>query len=491
MFFDELGPPWPKHPCTDNGGAPLRPLATTNGSAPSTGWARAGWHPVTITSSGIPRDGWREVSLTRIGTDQVSRFLIDHRCTPSRHSPMLFRDPADNGVGLLSWIESNGAGEMTGQESPLVSPTLEVVPRQVLDAALRGEAVAVAEAAVLLCTAARAAAGEGWNADLPSEHARLVRHWLERSAESGSSFASGCLERISAAEAAFAGSNPASKHSTSIALPDDPRIAIDTGPYKVFTRRFDEEVGALDLVTPEVMAQLSQFFDKVFPKDDLARDTTSQNPPPDLSGTLVTMLLDNSGSLRGKPIHILATTVRALADVLSQAGAKIEILGFTTRGWKGGRSHELWLSQGSPKRPGRLADLRHIVYHPSEKVWGTESWRTLSLMFEEGILKENIDGEALTWAYRRSLQTPASRRFLIVFSDGEPVDDSTISQNNSDYLACHLKDVADAIQEHGLVSLYAVGLKHDPSPYYQHSVILSGDGEREWLNQVIALLRIS
>ena len=187
--------------------------------------------------------------------------------------------------------------------------------------------------------------------------------------------------------------------------------------------------------------------------------------------TIVTLLIDNSGSMRGRPISIAAISADILARTLERCGVKTEVLGFTTRAWKGGQSREAWLSGGKPARPGRLNDLRHIVYKKADEPW-RRARRNLGLMMREGLLKENIDGEALLWAHSRLLARPEDRRILMVISDGAPVDDSTLSVNNAGYLEQHLRKVIQWIEKQSPVQLVAIGIGHDVTRYYRRAVTI-------------------
>ena len=187
--------------------------------------------------------------------------------------------------------------------------------------------------------------------------------------------------------------------------------------------------------------------------------------------TVVTLLIDNSGSMRGRPISIAAISADVLARTLERCGVKTEILGFTTRAWKGGQSREAWLAGGKPAQPGRLNDLRHIVYKKADEPW-RRARRNLGLMMREGLLKENIDGEALLWAHSRLLARTEDRRILMVISDGAPVDDSTLSVNNAGYLEQHLRKVIDWIEKQSPVQLVAIGIGHDVTRYYRRAVTI-------------------
>ena len=188
--------------------------------------------------------------------------------------------------------------------------------------------------------------------------------------------------------------------------------------------------------------------------------------------TVVTLLLDNSGSMRGRPITIAAVTADILARTLERCGVKVEILGFTTRAWKGGQSRELWQKSGKPAMPGRLNDLRHIIYKPADAPW-RRARKSLGLMLREGILKENIDGEALLWAHNRLLMRSEDRRIMMVISDGAPVDDSTLSVNSGNYLERHLREVISYIETRSPIELLAIGIGHDVTRYYQHAVTIT------------------
>ena len=185
--------------------------------------------------------------------------------------------------------------------------------------------------------------------------------------------------------------------------------------------------------------------------------------------TAVTLLIDNSGSMRGRPITVAALSADILARTLERCGVKVEILGFTTRSWKGGSAREKWVAEGKPRNPGRLNDLRHIIYKSAEAPW-RRSRKSLGLMLREGLLKENIDGEALLWAHGRLLGRPEQRRILMVISDGAPVDDATLSTNAGNYLERHLRQVIAWIETYSPVELTAIGIGHDVTRYYQRAV---------------------
>jgi cobaltochelatase CobT len=187
--------------------------------------------------------------------------------------------------------------------------------------------------------------------------------------------------------------------------------------------------------------------------------------------TVVTLLIDNSGSMRGRPISIAAISADIMARTLERCGVKTEVLGFTTRAWKGGQSREAWLSGGKPAHPGRLNDLRHIVYKKADEPW-RRARKNLGLMMREGLLKENIDGEALLWAHTRLLARQEDRRILMVISDGAPVDDSTLSVNSAGYLEQHLRRVIDWIEKQSPVQLVAIGIGHDVTRYYRRAVTI-------------------
>ncbi len=187
--------------------------------------------------------------------------------------------------------------------------------------------------------------------------------------------------------------------------------------------------------------------------------------------TIVTLLIDNSGSMRGRPISIAAISADVMARTLERCGVKTEILGFTTRAWKGGQSREAWLAGGKPAQPGRLNDLRHIVYKKADEPY-RHARKNLGLMMREGLLKENIDGEALLWAHQRLLGRQEDRRILMVISDGAPVDDSTLSVNNAGYLELHLRKVIDWIERLSPVQLVAIGIGHDVTRYYRRAVTI-------------------
>ncbi|GFM30834.1 cobaltochelatase subunit CobT [Novosphingobium sp. PY1] len=288
----------------------------------------------------------------------------------------------------------------------------------------------------------------------------------------------------------------------------------DSFDYKVFTEAFDEVIGASELCDEEELTRLRAYLDAQlkglqgvvtrlanrlqrrlmaqqnrswdFDQEEglldaarLARVVVS--PGQSLSykverdvefkDTVVTLLLDNSGSMRGRPISIAAISADVLARTLERCGVKVEILGFTTRAWKGGQSREAWLANGKPASPGRLNDLRHIIYKKADEPW-RRARKNLGLMMREGLLKENIDGEALLWAHNRMLARPEDRRILMVISDGAPVDDSTLSVNSAGYLEAHLRKVIEWIEAKSPVQLVAIGIGHDVTRYYRRAVTI-------------------
>jgi cobaltochelatase CobT len=223
---------------------------------------------------------------------------------------------------------------------------------------------------------------------------------------------------------------------------------------------FDQEEGLLDA------ARLARVV--VNPTHSLSYKIEKDT---DFKDTVVTLLLDNSGSMRGRPISIAAISADILARTLERVGVKTEILGFTTRAWKGGQAREDWLAQGRPPHPGRLNDLRHIVYKRADEPW-RRARKNLGLMMREGLLKENIDGEALLWAHNRLIGRAEERKILMVISDGAPVDDSTLSVNSGSYLEKHLRQVIAWIENRSPVELVAIGIGHDVTRYYQRAVTI-------------------
>ena len=223
---------------------------------------------------------------------------------------------------------------------------------------------------------------------------------------------------------------------------------------------FDQEEGMLDA------ARLARIV--VSPGSSLSYKVERET---NFKDTVVTLLIDNSGSMRGRPISIAAISADILARTLERCGVKTEILGFTTRAWKGGQAREDWLAAGRPAMPGRLNDLRHIIYKKADEPW-RHARRNLGLMMREGLLKENIDGEALLWAHNRLIARAEDRRILMVISDGAPVDDSTLSVNNGGYLEVHLRKVIDMIETRSPVQLIAIGIGHDVTRYYKRAVTI-------------------
>lgn len=223
---------------------------------------------------------------------------------------------------------------------------------------------------------------------------------------------------------------------------------------------FDQEEGILDAARlARIVTQPGHSLSYKVERDTEFRDT------------VVTLLIDNSGSMRGRPISIAAISADIMARTLERCGVKTEILGFTTRAWKGGQSREAWLAAGRPASPGRLNDLRHILYKAADEPW-RRAKKSLGLMMREGLLKENIDGEALIWAHSRLIARPEERKILMVISDGAPVDDSTLSVNNGAYLERHLRQVIGWIENRSPVELCAIGIGHDVTRYYQKAVTI-------------------
>lgn len=223
---------------------------------------------------------------------------------------------------------------------------------------------------------------------------------------------------------------------------------------------FDQEEGLLDAARlARVVVNPMQSLSYKVEKDAKFRDT------------VVTLLIDNSGSMRGRPISIAAISADILARTLERVGVKTEILGFTTRAWKGGQSREKWLAEGRPAQPGRLNDVRHIVYKQADEPW-RRAKKSLGLMMREGLLKENIDGEALLWAHQRLIARQEDRKILMVISDGAPVDDSTLSVNSGSYLERHLRQVIGWIEQRSPVGLVAIGIGHDVTRYYSRAVTI-------------------
>ncbi|MSU90552.1 cobaltochelatase subunit CobT [Rhodobacteraceae bacterium 2CG4] len=285
--------------------------------------------------------------------------------------------------------------------------------------------------------------------------------------------------------------------------------------YRVYITQYDEEIAAEDLADPAELERLRAYLDQqleplkgavsrlanrlqrrlqaqqnrswefdleegILDAGRLARVVANPTTPlsfkqeadTEFRDTVVTLLLDNSGSMRGRPISIAAICADVLARTLERCQVKCEILGFTTRAWKGGQSREHWLAQGRPPLPGRLNDLRHIVYKRADAPW-RRARPNLGLMMKEGLLKENIDGEALEWAHRRMLGRPEARRIMMVISDGAPVDDSTLSVNPANFLEKHLRDVIAMIEKRRAVELIAIGIGHDVTRYYQRAVTIT------------------
>jgi cobaltochelatase CobT len=298
--------------------------------------------------------------------------------------------------------------------------------------------------------------------------------------------------------------------------PPPPASHSDADPnYAVYTTDFDEEIRAEDLAEPAELERLRAYLDQqldplkgavsrlanklqrrlqaqqnrswLFDLEEgtldagrlarvVANPTTplsfKQEKDTEFRDTVVTLLLDNSGSMRGRPISIAAICADVLARTLERCSVKVEILGFTTRAWKGGQSRERWLAQGRSQQPGRLNDLRHIIYKSADAPWRRVR-PNLGLMMKEGLLKENIDGEALEWAHRRMMRRTEARKIMMVISDGAPVDDSSLSVNPANFLEKHLRDVIAMVEKKRAVELIAIGIGHDVTRYYQRAVTIT------------------
>jgi cobaltochelatase CobT len=324
----------------------------------------------------------------------------------------------------------------------------------------------------------------------------------------------GAQIEVAVSDSAEGGDGSEEEDPNATPRPPTPSDSKDRAVYHPYTTGFDEIVDAADLADPEELSRLRRLLDQQLQhlhgvvarlanrlqRRLLAKQTRSwqfdleegvldtarlarvvanpvlplsfkQEKETDFRDTIVSLLIDNSGSMRGRPITIAALSADILAHTLERCGVKVELLGFTTRAWKGGQSRERWIAQGKPPMPGRLNDLRHIVYKSADAPW-RRARKNLGLMLREGLLKENIDGEALMWAHSRLLARPEQRRILMVISDGAPVDDSTLSINSGNYLEQHLRLVIQSIEAAGAVELVAIGIGHDVTRYYRRAVTL-------------------
>ena len=284
--------------------------------------------------------------------------------------------------------------------------------------------------------------------------------------------------------------------------------------YLIYTNQFDEEVDADELAESSELTRLRNVLDQqlgshqsvitklanrlqrkvmaqqrrswefgleegILDPTRLARMIANPNVPlsykaekeTEFRDTVVTLLIDNSGSMRGRPIALAAMSADIISRTLERCGVKVEILGFTTRAWKGGKSRDLWMQQGRPDNPGRLNDIRHIIYKSADAPW-RRARKNLGLMMREGLLKENIDGEALAWAHDRLLARHEQRKILMVISDGAPVDDSTLNVNVGNYLERHLRQMIEEIETRSPVELIAIGIGHDVTRYYKRAVTI-------------------
>ena len=339
---------------------------------------------------------------------------------------------------------------------------------------------------------------------------------MEASEESADELEEGAMEAADAPSAEFPEEADAGESEEASENRPNPNSGSDrrAPEYKAYTTKYDEIVNAEDLCDPEELQRLRDYLDKQlqnlssvvarlanrlqrrlmaqqsrsweFDLEEGMLDTARlprividpQQPlsfkrekDTDFRDTVVTLLLDNSGSMRGRPITVAATCADILARTLERCGVKVEILGFTTRAWKGGQAREAWLQAGKPPNPGRLNDLRHLVYKAADAPW-RRARKNLGLMMREGLLKENIDGEALAWAHERLLGRSEQRKILMMISDGAPVDDSTLSVNSGNYLERHLRHVIEEIETRSPVELIAIGIGHDVTRYYRRAVTI-------------------
>jgi cobaltochelatase CobT len=341
---------------------------------------------------------------------------------------------------------------------------------------------------------------------------------MDARAEQGEGDAEDGEDQESQAESEMDGEGEAGDDGEEGMMPVRPNRPLSDLPpqfdYKAFTTKHDEEIAATELCDEEELTRLRAYLDQQllhlqgvvtklanrlqrrlmaqqnrswdFDQEEgildaarLARIVVSPGTSlsykiereTDFRDTVVTLLIDNSGSMRGRPISIAAISADIMARTLERCGVKTEILGFTTRAWKGGQAREAWLAAGRPPTPGRLNDLRHILYKAADEPW-RRARKSLGLMMREGLLKENIDGEALLWAHNRLIGRPEERKILMVISDGAPVDDSTLSVNNGAYLERHLRQVIGWIESKSPVELCAIGIGHDVTRYYAKAVTI-------------------
>ena len=339
---------------------------------------------------------------------------------------------------------------------------------------------------------------------------------IESLQDSSDELEEGAMEAADAPSAEFPEETDAGEsEEASENRPAPPGDQAKRGPdYKAYTTKFDEIVEADELCEPEELQRLRDYLDKQlqnlssvvarlanrlqrrlmaqqsrsweFDLEEGILDTArlpriiidAQQPlsfkrekDMEFRDTVVSLLIDNSGSMRGRPITVAATCADILARTLERCGVKVEILGFTTRAWKGGQSREAWLQAGKPPNPGRLNDLRHLVYKSADAPW-RRARKNLGLMMREGLLKENIDGEALDWAHQRLLGRTEQRKILMMISDGAPVDDSTLSVNSGNYLERHLRHIIEEIETRSPVELIAIGIGHDVTRYYRRAVTI-------------------
>lgn len=464
VFFDELGPPWPKHPCTDNGARLSVPLQS-EALPRRANWIGEGWAPILNLDFGSPHREWMEVRATRTDNGQLLTGFVPSGIAPHSDAPVLGLRPDAKGLGQLAWLDQDGLPI----SALVVSRPLTVVPPLSIQSASRGDVAAIEQIAILLHASMADPDNVHWPSRLTDTRLALLCEWLEMAGERGSQRARQYLSAIRENLNAISPMHPVlcDEVLTSVPPPSDPRLATDTPNYRAFTREFDEEISAADLIPTSEEAELRQRLENA--ASNLLNDekiTFGGNT--NLKGTLVTMLLDCSGSMRGARAKRVAVLAAVIGDSVIRHGGSLEVLGFTTAAFRGGRSRHKWHASGAPRSPGRLNDLRHVIFKSWDEPWDGAADR-LSLMLRDDFLKENIDGEALAWAYRRSLSAPAARRRILVVSDGVPMDDSTCSENPGNYLERHLREVIGAIEGAGVVHLAALGMDFTLDRFYRHS----------------------
>lgn len=460
VFFDELGPPWPKHPCTDSRAPSYSPSRGIS-YARRTKWQIDGWVPVIGPTITKKIDGWSHVKTVREDSlETVSGLLLYPKTLPV-NTPFLAKQKDRFGIGSLSWIEDDGVPNTSLFVDELLScSTADLLARALADDR---------DAVLLLASRIHRFQHEPeWVhcERVQSEQRAAIRYaWYEKAAKYTYEY-DGILASLQREYPSLPERMEFSDRADESVTPQ-----IEVAWYKIFTKDFDEEVYPLARQLPAIASDVSSQM----------RELPQKEVSP-LDGCLVSLLIDCSGSLGEPFLRVLPKKLAELAAVVVKSGALLEILGYTTVQWRGGRSRDLWTASGRPANPGRLNDLRHIVFKEwSEICTEADLLARLALLQDAQIRKENIDGEALAWAFGRSTRAPAKHLCIAMITDGGPIDEATLSANPADYLSRHLSEILLKIHEASAASVVMIRLGDTLSPFSGQHVIWHLGKERDWV----------